>query len=195
MNLWSVYGGLIVGWIWLSVTQYAGPWHTILGYTALGLGLWTFVEYGSHRWILHHRWGSKLMMRTMVATYHLEHHKAPDDPNKLFITLQASLPLYIAFYGLFYLCTDGWHAGMLVTGLSLGYLAYEGLHSMAHHAVPHTALGRGIKRYHLIHHYAEPDRAFGVTSPVWDIILRTRPKRRAPVVSLRKRNRLLTGRR
>ncbi len=37
-----------------------------------------------------------------------------------------------------------------------------------------TGLGRFLRQYHLAHHYAVPDRHFGVSSPLWDLVFRTR---------------------
>ena len=34
--------------------------------------------------------------------------------------------------------------------------------------------GRFLRQYHLAHHRAMPDRHFGVSSPLWDVVFRTR---------------------
>jgi dihydroceramide fatty acyl 2-hydroxylase len=182
MQCWSVYGGLLCGWLWLVHLQDLALLSIGL-HLGAGLCLWTLVEYILHRWILH--FDTKEGWRYQLAKqWHLDHHEHPDDPHRLLIDLRASLPLYVLFLASFYLLTDIWHAGLLVSGLTIGYLIYEGIHVMAHQQSPQSRLGRALKRYHLIHHFAEPDRAFGVTTPLWDVIFRTRPKRRAPVASV-----------
>ena len=45
-----------------------------------------------------------------------------------------------------------------LAGFLMGYAAYLAVH-------------------YSIHHYREPDRAFGVTSPFWDHVFRTMPRK------------------
>ena len=37
-----------------------------------------------------------------------------------------------------------------------------------------TRFGKFLRQYHLTHHYASPDRHFGVSSPLWDVVFRTK---------------------
>ncbi len=191
MNRWSVYGGLIVGWLW-SALNAGMPAERVGEYVLVGLVGWTFLEYALHRWIFHHQWRHAASQQ-ITKSWHLSHHASPDDRQLLHVGLESSLSLYLLCYLIGYLCTDLWIAGAIMSGLTLGYLWYESIHSMAHTATPRSRIGRVLKRNHMIHHHAEPDRAFGVTSPLWDILLRTRPRRRAPLISLQEKNRLLTG--
>ena len=69
---------------------------------------------------------------------------------------------------------DSTHLGHAAT-----YLAYDLLHYATHHLpMPSPAL-RWLKRHHLLHHHATPDDRFGVSSPLWDFVLRTMPRERA----------------
>ncbi|MCX7670270.1 MAG: sterol desaturase family protein [Anaerolineae bacterium] len=34
-----------------------------------------------------------------------------------------------------------------------------------------------LKRYHMMHHFKQPDAYFGVSSPLWDMVFGTRPDR------------------
>lgn len=178
-----VYGVFIAGWLWSAIHK-GMPASEIVQYFAVGLFSWTLVEYLLHRWVFHRHW-TRQQLQTLSQSWHIDHHSAPDRRDLLHATLQSSLPLYVLFYTCFYLGTDLWRAGLLASGLTLGYLYYEFVHHLAHTTTPQSRLGRALKRYHLIHHYAEPDRAYGVTSPLWDIIFRTRPRRRAPMMAVR----------
>lgn len=191
MTFGSLYGLFIAGWLW-SASHKGIPAVTILAHLGIGLLGWTFIEYLLHRWVFHRHW-QPVSLHTLQQSWHLNHHTAPDNPAFLHAQLYTSLPLYAFFYAAFYVCTDLWRAGLLVSGLTVGYLYYELVHHLAHTRAPRSRLGRALKRYHLIHHYAEPDRAYGVTSPLWDIIFGTSPRRRAPLISARDQNRLLTG--
>jgi sterol desaturase/sphingolipid hydroxylase (fatty acid hydroxylase superfamily) len=35
-------------------------------------------------------------------------------------------------------------------------------------------IGRFLRQHHMAHHYTKPDRNFGVSSPLWDLVFRTR---------------------
>jgi sterol desaturase/sphingolipid hydroxylase (fatty acid hydroxylase superfamily) len=59
-------------------------------------------------------------------------------------------------------------------GFVHGYLTYDLLHYFIHRGRMPTRLGRYLRQYHLAHHYASPDRHFGVSSPLWDVVFRTR---------------------
>ena len=39
-----------------------------------------------------------------------------------------------------------------------------------HHANFKSGLFKKIKDHHMLHHYSEPDRGFGVSSAIWDMI-------------------------
>ena len=84
-------------------------------------------------------------------------------------------------------------AGLAATGWSLGYLAYEWLHRVYHLGTPQHRILRALRRHHLIHHYAEPERAFGITTPFWDLFFWTWPRHRAPLTLATERRRWLKG--
>ena len=83
-----------------------------------------------------------------------------------------TLPIAALILATSWVLLDGgslpWDAGFMH-----GYLAYDMLHSAIHRGVLGTPLGRFIRRHHLQHHYATPDRRFGVSSPLWDLIFGT----------------------
>ncbi len=88
-----------------------------------------------------------------------------------------SIPMAAAFFGLFYLMV-----GMLlrapqwVEPLMSGSLSgtWFTIYALCHPSSPH-ALGyaKYIKRYHMQHHYKDPDTRYGVSSPVWDRVFGT----------------------
>ena len=53
-------------------------------------------------------------------------------------------------------------------------LGYEVLHRRAHTRPPRGTYGRWRRRNHFAHHFANPRRALGVTTPVWDLVFATR---------------------
>ena len=60
-------------------------------------------------------------------------------------------------------------------GLVIGYVAYDLTHYATHHFKVRWAVFQYIRRYHLHHHTQTPEKRFGVTSPVWDIVFGTKP--------------------
>jgi sterol desaturase/sphingolipid hydroxylase (fatty acid hydroxylase superfamily) len=61
-----------------------------------------------------------------------------------------------------------------LAGFIHGYLVYDLLHYFIHRGRVPTRLGRFLRHYHMQHHYSAPDRHFGVSSPLWDVVFRTR---------------------
>ncbi len=157
---------------------------TILGAVLLGLFVWTFVEYVLHRFVFHFAperpspW-----LQRLIFLFHGIHHVQPWDKTRLVMPPSVSIPLAMLFYALFawvldsLLAAPAWLAPTFA-GFLLGYLAYDLLHYATHHLpMPSPAL-RWLKRHHLLHHHATPDERFGVSSPLWDLLLGTLPRTR-----------------
>ncbi len=62
---------------------------------------------------------------------------------------------------------------LLAGGLACGYAAYGLSHAIIHVRRFRRPLGRRWAAMHHIHHH-HPETNFGVTTPFWDIVLRTR---------------------
>jgi dihydroceramide fatty acyl 2-hydroxylase len=59
-----------------------------------------------------------------------------------------------------------------------GYLVYDMLHDHVHHRRPTTWLGKRMRELHMRHHFQDHDRGYGVSSPYWDHVFGTAPKKR-----------------
>ena len=147
-----------------------------------GILSWTLIEYALHRFVFHHR-ARSLFGKKLIYAAHLSHHEHPRATNRLFSGLVISLPIATAYLLLAWIATGSLRAATyLFTGLVAGYCCYEWLHFQAHHRRPRLRLFRYLRRYHLLHHYQTPEHRFGVTSPLFDVLLGTF----RPVRSLRK---------
>jgi sterol desaturase/sphingolipid hydroxylase (fatty acid hydroxylase superfamily) len=62
---------------------------------------------------------------------------------------------------------------LLASGIAFGYVAYGLSHFMIHHMRFRNGLMRKWAASHHIHH-RHPDCNFGVTTPLWDVVLGTR---------------------
>ena len=91
-----------------------------------------------------------------------------------------SIPLALLFYAVFYLILDVvlgipyWIAPTFA-GFITGYLIYDMTHYATHHWAMRSGYLKFVKRYHMQHHYKTPDRRFGVSSPLWDMVFGTKP--------------------
>jgi sterol desaturase/sphingolipid hydroxylase (fatty acid hydroxylase superfamily) len=141
-----------------------------------GVLVWTLAEYVLHRYVFHWYkdtpWG-----RRVHFLLHGVHHDFPNDADRLVMPLLTSVPLAVIFYALFYFAFGGMrYAEPFYAGFALGYLAYDGTHYAVHHFKQTTRLGKLIKRHHMLHHHADHDGGFGVSSPIWDYVFGTMPQ-------------------
>ena len=145
----------------------------ILLLVGVGVLSWTLIEYGLHRFVFHYRARSAFGTKLLYAA-HLSHHENPRAMSRLFASLSLSLPIASAYFLLGRVATGSWHAAaFLFAGLTAGYFCYEWLHFQAHHRRPRLRLFRYLKTYHLLHHHQTPELRFGVTSPLFDLLLGT----------------------
>jgi sterol desaturase/sphingolipid hydroxylase (fatty acid hydroxylase superfamily) len=147
---------------------------------ALGLLAWTLVEYVLHRFVFHFSpRNPPPWLHRLVFLFHGIHHAQPWDKTRLVMPPPVSIPLAVLFYWLFgalaAACgSPAWLAPVFAAFLA-GYLIYDLLHYATHHLPMAGPVGRWLKRHHLRHHYVTPNERFGVSSPLWDLVLRTLP--------------------
>ncbi len=152
------------------------PIPSCIGLLLGGFVLWTLTEYALHRYIFHWQhdsaWG-----RRVHFLFHGVHHDYPNDGDRLVMPLLMSAPLAVIFYGLFYFAFGEMrYAEPFFAGFAVGYLAYDGTHYALHHFKQTTRLGKFIRRHHMLHHHADHDGGFGVSSPIWDYVFATMPQ-------------------
>lgn len=142
-----------------------------LGAFCLGLVLFSWVEYGFHRWLMHGR-------VPLFEPGHRKHHEQPLGHDSLPFFLP---PLIVcAMAAGFSLVLPPGPALLLAAGLACGYVAYGLGHVLIHATRFRHPLARRWAAAHHVHHH-HPDANFGVTSPLWDIVLGTRyPTRGRP---------------
>ena len=142
-----------------------------------GLFLWTFAEYTLHRFLFHHKPTSPRQERIFFL-FHGIHHAQPQVKTRLVMPFPVSIPMAAAFFGLFYLIVGmllrapQW-VEPLMSGFLIGYLVYDLTHYATHHLPMRSGYAKYIKRYHMQHHYKDPDTRYGVSSPVWDWVFGT----------------------
>jgi sterol desaturase/sphingolipid hydroxylase (fatty acid hydroxylase superfamily) len=169
-----LYSPVIAYFAWRAGSAW-GLWRT-LGLVAAGILVWTLVEYVLHRWVFHYEprsaWGKRIHFLA-----HGVHHDYPRDSTRLVMPPAVSMPLAVVFWATFTLLAGAFADG-LFAGFTLGYVAYDTIHFATHHWSMRGRIGGALKRYHSLHHYDDDDRGFGVSSPLWDVVFGTLPRRR-----------------
>lgn len=154
------------------------------------IGVWPLFEYSLHRFGFHFR-PRNATQKLLQFRLHGVHHDYPRDQHRLVIPLPFSFLIAMSVSALclaaMLLLAGGWLAPALIAGFLLGYLGYDYVHWMTHRKAPANRLLAWLRSYHLIHHYAEPEAAYGVTSPVWDWVFGTLP--RTPIRSFERKAR------
>lgn len=141
-------------------------------YFILGLVIWTITEYVLHRFVFHYHPTSEFGKKIHFI-FHGVHHDYPRDKKRLVMPPSASIPLATLFYLLFSLFLEKQFLFAFFPGFLLGYLAYDMMHyAMHHHNFKHPVLKK-IKQHHMLHHYQDASKGYGVSSSLWDIILKS----------------------
>lgn len=147
---------------------------TIAHYVA-GLFMWTFMEYVLHRYVFHiDKYFPK--MKRFHYIVHGVHHDDPRDRERLFMPPVPGTIIAFLLFLFWYLVFD-LNALAFMAGLSNGYLFYSYIHYTIH-TNPLNRIFHKHWSHHAKHHYKHPDKAYGVSSPLWDMVFGTMPPRK-----------------
>src|SRR5690606_20196699 len=129
----------------------------------------TLAGYVVHCWVFHYgstsNWGER---RQFIL--HGAHNDYLTDRLRLVMPSSASIALAADIYFIFSLFVREFILASFFAGFLLGYLIYDECHYAMHHANFKSGLFKKIKDHHMLHHYADPERGFGVSSAIWDVI-------------------------
>lgn len=139
---------------------------------AAGLFFWSFTEYVLHRFVFHYEPKSEFGKR-FHWLFHGVHHDYPNDSLRLVMPPGISLILGSAFFAMFYLILGEINCFSFAAGFFSGYLIYDINHYAMHHFAFKNKLMIQLKKHHMKHHFQEPERGFGVSSPLWDYVFDT----------------------
>lgn len=146
-----------------------------LGVMVVGLFAFTFVEYMMHKHFFHMEPDTPIKDK-LQYTVHGVHHDYPKDKDRLAMPPFVSAAYAAIFYLVFKLIM-GDFALYFLPGFLIGYAAYLGVHYIVHAYNPPKNFLKILWVNHAIHHYKDPDTSFGVSSPLWDYLLGTMPKK------------------
>ncbi len=137
-----------------------------------GLLLWTITEYVLHRFVFH--WNAKSRAgKYFVFLFHGLHHDDPQDATRLVMPPVPAIIIVSLLWMLFSTVFPYKYIDVLMGFFLIGYLCYDYIHYATHHFAMTSKIGRFLRKYHLQHHYGGEKSKYGVSSPLWDYILKT----------------------
>ncbi len=170
-----VWGPIFLG-LFVAALRLGLGGSTVLALVVLGLFLWTFLEYALHRCVFHYRPQSAFGRRVHFLAHGI-HHLDPWDRTRLVFPPLLALAIALPVFGLIWAVCLIFQAVLpfatavaTMAGLILGYVVYDLTHYAMHHKRATTRWGKFLKAYHLTHHHKHPDRMFGVSQPLWDLV-------------------------
>jgi dihydroceramide fatty acyl 2-hydroxylase len=171
---WSVplflYVPVLVFLAGLSFSHYGSG--GVLLAALLGYFIWTLVEYFGHRFLFHCDFPGRFGARIHFLI-HGVHHEHPSDPLRLVMPALLSGPIMLISFLIGWLLFGLPLEYPVLMGFMAGYLGYDMVHYYVHHGQPKSWAGRTLRRLHMLHHFRDPERGFGVSAPWWDYVFKT----------------------
>jgi sterol desaturase/sphingolipid hydroxylase (fatty acid hydroxylase superfamily) len=141
-----------------------------IGMFIVGLISWTLFEYVLHRWIFHYVPKAKWALR-LHFIFHGVHHDYPNDVKRLVMPLSVSVPLALGVYFALRAFMPPVYLYPFFSAFVLGYVFYDTVHYALHHFNFKGEVWKKIKKHHMLHHYSDSTKGFGVSSELWDKVL------------------------
>ena len=171
-----VYVPIILGLIIYSATQLNVG--LIVAGLLIGYLLWTLTEYFGHRFLFHPVYPLPFGMGPRFQfLIHGVHHIYPNDPLRLVMPPLLSGPIMLIALGVARVLFGGTFCWPPLAGFMTGYVIYDCVHYWTHHGQPKSALGRHVRRLHMLHHFRDATRGFGVHAFWLDTVFGTAYRR------------------
>jgi sterol desaturase/sphingolipid hydroxylase (fatty acid hydroxylase superfamily) len=167
-----IYLPVIAYLLYLSITTYSLSALTIAGLFLAGIAVWSLAEYLLHRFVFHFPAKSKFGKKIHFM-FHGVHHDYPSDSKRLVMPPSVSIPLAVIFYFIFLAIFGQVVMLPFFAGFILGYLFYDITHYAIHHFNMHNKFWLAIKNHHMLHHFQDEYKGYGVSTPFWDVIFRS----------------------
>jgi sterol desaturase/sphingolipid hydroxylase (fatty acid hydroxylase superfamily) len=170
----SIFVLFSVGLIVYAFTYSQLPNYLIITLFLSGLLTFSLVEYLVHRYVFHMETDTELKEKIQY-NFHGVHHEYPKDKGRLAMPPVVSVILAASLLYLFHLAI-GEYTFAFLPGFVMGYASYLFVHFAVHAYQPPKNFLKVLWVNHGIHHYKDHNKAFGVSSPLWDYIFGTLPK-------------------
>ena len=170
--IYSIYFPIISFMLYYGMEYLGMSGAAAILYFIGGALFWSLFEYVMHRYVFHIIAENKQAQK-IVYTMHGVHHEYPRDRERLFMPPIPSLVVATVIFFLMHLVLHV-HALAFFPGFLFGYIMYGSMHYAIHSFHPPKFL-KALWRNHHLHHYKTPDKGFGVSSVLWDVVFRTVP--------------------
>jgi sterol desaturase/sphingolipid hydroxylase (fatty acid hydroxylase superfamily) len=167
-----IYIPVILVMLYFSVFIYKISTLNIILLSIGVIAAWTLAEYLLHRYVFHFKATSEFGKKIHFI-FHGVHHDYPSDSKRLVMPPSVSIPLALLFFFLFRLIFGESLMLPFFAGFILGYLFYDISHYAIHHFNMHSKFWLFIKNHHMLHHFQDEYKGYGVSSPFWDVVFRT----------------------
>ena len=142
-----------------------------------GILAWTLFEYLMHKYF-YHMLPTNSIKGWIQYNMHGLHHEFPKDKGRLAMPPLLIIPIAFMFLYIFWLMI-GDLSYAFTPGFLIGYAGYLCVHYIVHAFPPPKNFFKTLWINHGIHHYKDPDVAFGVSSPLWDHVFGSLPKKKS----------------
>lgn len=140
-----------------------------------GFFIFTLVEYVMHRFLFHISTNTK-KRANFQYTLHGVHHEYPKDKERLAMPPVMSITIATTLLlGLRLVLNDMVFA--FLPGFLVGYALYLTMHYILHLFKARKGFFNYLWANHAVHHYKDQTKAYGVTSPLWDYVFGTMPRK------------------
>lgn len=162
--LWVGYQMQVVDTFWSGAAIFVGA-----------IFFWTLFEYFAHRYLFHidEYFPESEFAHKLAYTFHGIHHEYPRDKDRIIMPPVPGLLIIGILYFVFLLIL-GDYAYIFMPGFVTGYLLYTRVHYLTH-TPPVPSYLKSHYRHHSLHHYKYPEKAFGISTTLWDRIFGTMP--------------------
>ena len=162
--------------IWFGF--WLGAPHTpmqVFGWFIGGFAVWSFFEYVLHRYLFHIAENAFPGSKRLQYVLHGVHHEYPNDAQRTLLPTLPKILFTIPFFALYY-SIFGKAGAFFSSGFLMGYYVYSLIHYSIHRFKAPKLL-KPLWEHHHRHHHLTDDKAFGVSSTLWDRVFGTMPEK------------------
>ena len=167
-----VYTPIFLGLVFYSLTLSSAG--VVLFGLLLGYLGWTLTEYFGHRFLFHTVFPLPFGLGPRFQfLIHGVHHVYPSDPLRLVMPPLLSAPIMLIALAIIRLLFSDVFCWPVLAGFIAGYVIYDCVHYWTHHGQPTSDFGKLVKRLHMLHHFRDAEKGFGVHAIWWDYVFGT----------------------
>jgi sterol desaturase/sphingolipid hydroxylase (fatty acid hydroxylase superfamily) len=146
----------------------------VLGGLILGYLAWSLTEYFGHRYLFHTVFPLPFGLGPRFQfLIHGVHHIYPNDPLRLVMPPLLSAPIMLIALAIIRPLFGANFSWPVLAGFMAGYVVYDCVHFWTHHGQPTSEFGKLVKRLHMLHHFRDAEKGFGVHAIWWDYVFGT----------------------